>query len=154
MFWFQYRHLGKPPQLLRWQPTCIQEGKWVWLNAFCKVQGISRPFKTFLDLPLWLLPLDLTFCDHFPPWWDAIFKTFHVKSVCPPTPTHTDTVTEATWHKQSMLYFVQLEISRNSLSECYTFQYFGLKRKAHGENYKALLEIFLLESLKYRYLNS
>lgn len=60
--------------------------------AECILQGPGN-FKTFLDLPLWLLPLDLTFCDHFPPWWDAIFKTFHVKSVCPPPspPPHPNT---------------------------------------------------------------
>ena len=79
--------------------------------------GNSRPFMTFLyDYS----PLDGIFVTT-PPWWDAISRLFMTKSACrnpcplpPPTPpnthTHAHTITEATSHKQSMLYLLQLEI--------------------------------------------
>ena len=53
-----------------------------------------------------------------------------------------------------MLYFLQLEIQEIHFQNAIHFIIFVSTRKAHGENYKALLEIFLLESLKYTYLNS
>ena len=99
----------KSPELLRWQtstptptylfksqflPTCIQEGTWVWLNAFCKVWAISRPFMIFLyDYS----PLDgMVFQDllsPLPPWGDGISRPFMTKSVCPNpcSPQHTHT---------------------------------------------------------------
>ena len=56
-----------------------------------------------------------------------------------------------------MLYFSQLEIQEIQeihLQNAIHFNILVSTRNAHGENYKALLEIFLLESLKYTYLNS
>ena len=52
--------------------------------------------------------------------------------------------------------FVRSEESvtaRNSINTIH-FNILVLTRIAHGANYKALLEIFLVESLKYTYLNS
>ena len=54
-----------------------------------------------------------------------------------------------------MLYFLQLEIQEIHFQNTIHFIILvSTKKKAHGENYKALLEIFLLESLKYTYLIS
>ena len=114
-------------------PTSIQEGTWVWLNAFCKVQGISRPFLIFLyDYS----PLYLTVFQNFllplVPMMGCYFKTFHdqVSLPHPLTPTHTDTIREATRHKSAYALFLTNRNSRNSLSECYTFQSFGFNKKS------------------------
>ena len=73
----------------------------------------------------------------------------------PPPPQHTQTQSQKPHDiKQSMLYFLQLEIQEIHFQIAIHFNILVSTRKAHGENYKALLEIFLLESLKYTYLNS
>ena len=88
------------------------------------------------------------------------------KSVCPnpcaappPPPhlnthTHAHTITEATSHKQSRLYLLQLEIQEIHFQNAIHFSILVSPRIEHGANYKTLLEIFLLQSLKYTYLNS
>lgn len=80
----------------------------------------------------------------------------------PPTPrpqhtrTHAYPITEAASHKQSMLYFLQLEIQEIHFQNAIDISIFWFQQEKHMVQiiYKALLEIFLLESLKYTYLNS
>ena len=71
------------------------------------------------------------------------------KAVGPNTcPSPQPTITETTSHKQSMLYFLQLEIQEIHFQNAIHFNILVSTGIAHGANYKALLEIFLLESLK------
>ena len=131
-----------------------------------KVQGISRPFLILLydysslDLMIFQDILWPPSPPPLPPWWDAISEPFMTKSVYPtpsPPTTHPNTQTQSQkpqWHKQSMLYFLQLEIQEIHFQNTIHFIILVSTKKAHGEDYKALLEIFLLESLKYTYLIS
>ena len=129
----------------------------------------SREFQDLSWSSLWLLPLDLmVFQDllwPLPQWWDSISRPSMIKSVCPThsppnththTHTHTHIITEATSHKQSMLYWLQLEIQEIHFQNTCTrhFNIMVSTRKAHGADYKALCKTFLLESFKYTYLNS
>lgn len=55
-----------------------------------------------------------------------------------------------------MLYFLQLEIQEIHFQNAIYISIFWFQQEKHMVQiiYKALLEIFLLESLKYTYLNS
>ena len=53
-----------------------------------------------------------------------------------------------------MLYLLQLEIQEIHFQNAIHFSILVSPRIEHGANYKTLLEIFLLQSLKYTYLNS
>ena len=105
--------------------------------AECSLES-SRNFKTFLDLPLWLHPpgsdgISRPFLAS-PPHDGMLFQDLSWLSQSapfpPPTPTHTATITEATWHKTVHALFLTTRNSRNSLSDCYTFQYFGFNKKS------------------------
>ena len=167
MFWFQYHHLGKSPELLWWSfhisvVTYMYPGGIMGM-AECILQGPGN-FKTFHDLPYgyspWIWWYFKTFCDHSPNdgilFQDLPWLSQSAPHTPLPTHTHTHIITEATSHKQSMLYWLQLEIQEIHFQNTCTrhFNIMVSTRKAHGADYKALCKTFLLESFKYTYLNS
>ena len=172
MFWFQYCHLGKFPELLRWETsaptTTYISYRSCYLHVFRRAHGYgwmhfarSGQLQDLIhDIPLWLRPPWMgwyfkTFCHHSPHdgmlLQDLLWLSQSAQPLSPPQHTHAHTITETTSHKQSnesMLYLLQLQIQEIHFQNAIHFNILVSTGIAHGANYKALLEIFLLENLK------